>query len=47
MSHNSLKKGEFAEGIRALLIDKDMQPRWRYASLSEVDSAWVNGFFSQ
>ena len=47
MSHSSLKKGEFAEGIRALLIDKDMQPRWRYASLSEVDSGWVNGFFSQ
>ncbi|PSF10739.1 enoyl-CoA hydratase/isomerase family protein [Marinobacter fuscus] len=47
MSHNALKKGEFAEGIRALLIDKDMQPRWRYASLSELEPEWVNSFFSQ
>ncbi|MGC8121977.1 enoyl-CoA hydratase/isomerase family protein [Marinobacter sp. VGCF2001] len=47
MSHSSLEKGEFAEGIRALLIDKDMQPRWRFASLREVDSAWIDEFFSQ
>lgn len=46
MSHHCLKKGEFAEGIRALLIDKDMQPRWRYASLNAVDDAWIDGFFS-
>lgn len=45
MSHNGLKKGEFAEGIRALLIDKDMQPRWRYASLGEMDQEWIDSFF--
>jgi enoyl-CoA hydratase/carnithine racemase len=47
MSVNCLKKGEFAEGIRALLIDKDMQPRWRYASLAELDNEWIEEFFSQ
>lgn len=46
LSCNCLKKGEFAEGIRALLIDKDLQPRWRYASLAEVDSHWIDDFFN-
>lgn len=45
MSHNCLSKGEFAEGIRALLIDKDMQPRWRYASLGEIEPQWIDSFF--
>lgn len=47
MAKQCLRKGEFAEGIRALLIDKDMQPRWRYASLGEIDNSWVDEFFSQ
>lgn len=46
MSQKCLGKGEFAEGIRALLIDKDQQPRWRYASLAEMDSAWIDDFFN-
>eukprot|EP00163_Fabomonas_tropica_P030765 TRINITY_DN7096_c0_g1_i1.p1 TRINITY_DN7096_c0_g1~~TRINITY_DN7096_c0_g1_i1.p1 ORF type:complete len:308 (-),score=31.36 TRINITY_DN7096_c0_g1_i1:324-1157(-) len=46
VSRNCLRKGEFAEGIRALLIDKDQQPRWRYASLSEMDADWIEDFFA-
>lgn len=45
LSRQCLKKGEFAEGIRALLIDKDQQPRWRYASLEELEPAWIDEFF--
>lgn len=45
LSQKCLSKGETAEGIRALLIDKDKQPRWRYATLAEVDSAWIDDFF--
>jgi enoyl-CoA hydratase/carnithine racemase len=38
---------DFAEGIRALIIDKDMQPRWQPASLADVGEAWGEGFFTQ
>ncbi len=37
--------GDFAEGIRALLIDKDRTPRWNPASLAEADAQWADGFF--
>jgi enoyl-CoA hydratase/carnithine racemase len=45
LSLNCLKKGEFAEGIRALLIDKDLQPRWQYPTLVSIDPMWVDEFF--
>ena len=38
--------GDFAEGIRALLIDKDKQPKWNPAHLSEATEAWVEKFFT-
>jgi hypothetical protein len=38
-------QGDFQEGIRALLIDKDKQPRWNPASLEQADVRWVERFF--
>ena len=38
--------GDFAEGIRALLIDKDKQPKWNPATLDEATEAWVEKFFT-
>lgn len=39
--------GDFAEGIRALLIDKDKQPRWNPATLAEADAAFANAFIER
>lgn len=35
---------DFAEGIRALLIDKDLQPKWQPATHAKVTLDWVNSF---
>ncbi len=36
---------DFNEGVRARLVDKDHQPRWRHPSLAEVDRDEVLSFF--
>ena len=37
--------GEFAEGVRALLIDKDSNPSWRFDSIMQVEESVVDWFF--
>ncbi len=38
-------RGDFVEGIRALLIDKDKQPRWQHAAVADIDEEDVDDFF--
>ena len=45
LGYHAFAAGDFVEGVRALLIDKDKQPRWRYATLDEVPQAQVEAFF--
>lgn len=43
---NCIIDSDFKEGVRALLIDKDQQPKWRPNSIEEVTQEHVNKFFA-
>ncbi|HCH33188.1 MAG TPA: hypothetical protein DE045_09620 [Oceanospirillaceae bacterium] len=43
---NSTRLDEFKEGVRALLIDKDRNPNWRYKSVETTPKNWIDQFFS-
>ena len=40
------RMGEFAEGVRALLIDKDRQPNWQYPNVESVPKELIDTFFT-
>ncbi|SFG17302.1 Enoyl-CoA hydratase/carnithine racemase [Duganella sp. CF458] len=41
----NFEHGEIFEGVRALVVDKDNQPKWNPATLAEVTPAMVERFF--
>ncbi len=43
--HGCFEQGDFMEGIRALIVEKDNSPRWRPARLEEVERPAVEAFF--
>lgn len=47
LSVNSTQKGHFREGVRALLIDKDRQPKWTPDHVNDVDISQVSTFFNE
>ena len=46
MVHRVFAQGDFHEGVRALLVDKDRQPRWAHAALEAVPEALIAGCFA-
>lgn len=47
MAYQCSVVGEFQEGVRALLIDKDNAPNWLFKSTSEVPKAFVDAHFER
>lgn len=45
LSVNCALKGDFNEGVRALLVDKDKQPVWKYGSASQISSEALGAMF--
>ena len=45
LSTNIVRGSDFAEGVRALLIDKDKNPQWRHSGFASVDDAEVGAYF--
>ncbi len=45
LSTNTVRHPEFSEGVRALIIDKDKQPKWQFARVEDVSEAYVDAFF--
>ena len=41
-----MQYGDFQEGIRAVLVDKDNSPRWSPASLHDVTADRVDSYFA-
>jgi enoyl-CoA hydratase/carnithine racemase len=46
LATNIVRHPEFAEGVRALLIDKDRSPRWQYQKSRDVPDEVLDAFFS-
>lgn len=40
-----IRRGDFVEGVRAQLVDKDRQPKWRHDRVESVPSEEIQAFF--
>lgn len=45
MATRCVREGDFVEGVRALLVDKDRAPVWQYDSIAEIPPAVVDAYF--
>ncbi|HEV7358474.1 MAG TPA: enoyl-CoA hydratase/isomerase family protein [Steroidobacteraceae bacterium] len=47
MAAHCFEQGDFLEGVRAVLIDKDNLPRWQPNRVEEVTEAMIEAFFHE
>ena len=45
MAAQSFVQGDFLEGVRAVLVDKDNAPRWQPAAIEAVSEDAIDAFF--
>ena len=46
IGYHVLVMHDFIEGVRALIVDKDNDPKWNPATPAEVSDAWIDGIFA-
>ena len=47
MAAHSFEQGDFLEGVRAVLIDKDNSPHWQPSRIEEVTEPMIEAFFRE
>ena len=45
IAYHCARGSDFVEGVRALLIDKDRNPRWKFSSSADVSEEYIEEFF--
>ncbi len=45
VSSNCISRGDFKEGVRSLLVDKDRNPQWQFKSVNDVDRESLERMF--
>ncbi len=46
LTHTTMRHPDFAEGVRAMVVDKDRKPRWQPARIEDVDPATIAAMFA-
>jgi enoyl-CoA hydratase/carnithine racemase len=47
MAAHSFEQGDFLEGVRAVLMDKDNRPRWQPGRIEDVTESMIDAWFSE
>ena len=46
LTRTTMAHPDFAEGVRAMVVDKDRKPAWQPATIEDVDPARIDALFA-